>query len=603
MQYRILGRLEASRDDVLVPLGGLQQRVLLVLLLLARGRTVPLDRLIDGLWAEEPPKAAVHTVRVYVSQLRKLLGEDELETRDRGYGLRLRPGALDADLFEQRLTEARRHGAGGDPAAAEPGLREALDLWRGPALVEFAASGLFVAEASRLEELRLGAEEDLIDIQLGQAASAVLIPRLEELRAGHPLRERVTAQLMTALYRAGRQADALEAYDRTRRALDEIGLQPGHELRQLQRQILQHDFGLARHAGGAAPAPEPTRTSRSRWRVVAGLGALAAAIAAAAVLALSSSGGAGAPATAATSKDPVTLVVGGNPPSRQKGPALVGDSITLDELAGLRTAAITDHVPTHVAYGDYFRALAEAGAHSRLVLLGPNPDYRHMAAVTRAHPNTVYVLLGGSVHDAAFGRHVLGMPFSNVEVGYLGGYLSALMAKGGHPSAVAGVATPEVQAIVRGYEAGVRAAVRGMRPVVTYSGNFDMPATCERIADRQINRGSTIVFDIAGGCGYGAVKAAGDLGVRAIGIDSDLSGEGPQVIGSVVKRFSAAVEQAVQLQINGQLHPGRDLSLNLGNGGVDVVGLNDVPASVRGRLEHVILRMTAHDQSVDNGGS
>jgi basic membrane protein A len=135
-----------------------------------------------------------------------------------------------------------------------------------------------------------------------------------------------------------------------------------------------------------------------------------------------------------------------------------------------------------------------------------------------------------------------------------------------------------------------------MRPVATYSGWFIHPSICQRVANRQINHGATVIFDIAGGCGFGAIAAAGLRGVKAVGIDTDLSSLGPQVIGSVVKRFDSAVDLAIQLEASHELHADRDYTLNLGNQGVDLVSLSPlVPKSVRIKLDHVITQMTARD--------
>ena len=595
MQYRILGRLEAERDGAPVALGGFQQRALLAMLLVARGRTVSLDRLVDELWADDPPKAAVHTVRVYVSQLRRALGEAELETRDRGYGLRLEAGSLDADRFEDGVDKAREDAAAGHTSAATAGFGAALDLWHGPALAEFSALGFALAEAARLDELRVGAEEDLIDIQLADGASAALIPRLQELRSEHPRRERIARQLMTALYRSGRQADALAAYEQTRQALDELGLQPSEELRQLQRRILQQDSTLTGAPSGTDDARGvPARRSFRWWVAAIGLGVVATV--AVAVAFASSPDSHPAPPRPDTPSRPVTLVVGGPPPTAPSAPTDVVHTINWDELTGLRFAGSTYHVRVRAAYGNYFADIARAASRSSVVLIGPNPDVQQIAAITRSHPRTRYVLLGASVHDAAFGRNVVGMPFDDTEVGYLGGYLSALMAGHGHPSAVAGAPTAEVRRIVSGFKAGVHAAAPGMRPVVTYSEWFVHPSICQRIANRQIDDGATVVFDIAGGCGFGAIDAAGVRGVKAVGIDTDLSSLGPQVIGSVVKRFDSAVDLAIQLDASHELHAGRDYTLNLGNQGVDLVSLSPlVPNSVRIKLDHVITQMTARD--------
>jgi DNA-binding SARP family transcriptional activator/basic membrane lipoprotein Med (substrate-binding protein (PBP1-ABC) superfamily) len=604
MRYRILGRLEVAQDGALVALGGFQQRALLAMLLVAHGRTVSVDRLVDELWAEQPPKTARHTVRVYASRLRRLIGEAGVETREGGYCLHVAPGGLDADRFERLVVDARASIGAGDIEAAGVIFREALGLWRGPALAEFQGISSIAGEAARLEEVRLSAEEDLVDVDLAQGASAALIPRLEELRRDHPRRERIAAQLMTALYRAGRQAEALAIYDDTRRSLDDLGLRPGESLRRLQRQILEHDSALARvSAQPSSVEAEPTRRPLRLWAVVAGLIAVITAAVAAEVA--SSAGSHATPSAHHTLSGPITLVLDGPAPSANTPPTDLEHTLAWDELTGLQSAGSTYHVRVRVAYGDFFANLAKAATHSSVVLVGPSVPVSRTAAVTRKHPHTTYVLLGGSIHDAAFGSNVVGMPFDDTEVGYLGGYLSALMAGHGHASAVAGIPTTEVRRIVHGFTAGVRAAAPGMRPKVTYSGNFINQADCEHIANQQISHGATVVFDIAGLCGIGAIDAAGVRGVQAVGIDTDLSSLGPQVIGSVIKRFDLAVEDVVQLASSHKLRPGTDIPLNLGNDGIDVIGISDqqVPPRIRAKLARVINTMRAHDEAANNAST
>ncbi len=287
MEYRILGRLEADSAGRRVALGGWQQRALLAILLLERGRAVSVDRLIDELWGEQPPKAAEHTVRVYVSQLRKLLGEDAVETRERGYALRVEPGALDADRFQKLVIDGHQQAVAGNRAAASQTLLEAFELWRGPPLADFAETAFARAEIARLEELRLGALEDRFELALANGEAASLVSQLEELCLAYPLRERFCAQLMMALYRAGRQADALAAYRRACRSLAELGIDPSERLNRLHTQMLRHDSGLdpSELSGAAQQPPTPTATHRRpRRSLVVLVGVLIATVAIAAVL-------------------------------------------------------------------------------------------------------------------------------------------------------------------------------------------------------------------------------------------------------------------------------------------------------------------------------
>jgi DNA-binding SARP family transcriptional activator/tetratricopeptide (TPR) repeat protein len=241
MEFGLLGTLEIRGHDGSLPSGRRKERALLALLLLEANRVVPRDRLINELWRDDPPERAVKRLQVHVSQLRKLLPALTLRTRSSGYVLEVDPDAIDVSRFE-RLSEAAR---GADPQRASSLLHEALGLWRGPALVEFDEAFARVA-AARLEELRLVALEEQFDADLALGHDAGLVADLERLVAEHPHRERLRGQLMHALYRAGRQTDALAAYRDGRAALDELGLEPGAPLRQLERRILAHDASLER---------------------------------------------------------------------------------------------------------------------------------------------------------------------------------------------------------------------------------------------------------------------------------------------------------------------------------------------------------------------
>src|SRR5215218_4397789 len=245
MEYRILGPLEVRAGDGPVELRGVRQRELLAVLLLHANEIVSSDRLIDELWQGDPPPTAAKIVQNSVSQLRRLLEPELLVTRSPGYLLRVEPGELDADRFERVVEQARADLAAGDAAKAAEQLREALALWRGPALVDFTDAPFARVESARLEELRLAATEDRIEAELALGRHGDLVAELEALVAEHPLRERLRAQLLVALYRSGRQADALEGYRDARSALvGQIGVEPGPELRELHAAILRHDEAL-----------------------------------------------------------------------------------------------------------------------------------------------------------------------------------------------------------------------------------------------------------------------------------------------------------------------------------------------------------------------
>ena len=243
MRFRLLGSLEVDADgDDLTPVRP-QQRALLALLLLRAGEVVANDELVEGLWGLRPPVTAQKALHGHVSALRKRLGAERIETRPPGYRLRLsRDDELDLQSFERVVATARTDG----PGARSRKLKEALALFRGDPLSDFRYQEFAAAEAMRLDELRLTVVEDQIDAELELGRHAEVIPQLERLVVDHPLRERICAQLMLALYRAGRQADALQAFQAARtRLVDELGIDPGPALQRLERQILNHDPELA----------------------------------------------------------------------------------------------------------------------------------------------------------------------------------------------------------------------------------------------------------------------------------------------------------------------------------------------------------------------
>jgi DNA-binding SARP family transcriptional activator len=257
MEFRILGPLEVLENGRQIELGGAKQRALLALLLLHANESVSTDRLIDALWEDAPPTQARKTLQVYVSQLRKTLGKDAVETKAPGYRLRLEPGELDLRRFESLLAEARE----AEPVAAASLLGKALSLWRGPPYADVGFEPFAQAEIARLEELRLDALEARIEAHLALGRHSELVGELEAFVVEHPLRERTRAQLMLALYRSGRQAEALAIYQTTRRTLvEELGIEPGRALRELEQAILQQDPALdlaAARVDAAEPVPMP----------------------------------------------------------------------------------------------------------------------------------------------------------------------------------------------------------------------------------------------------------------------------------------------------------------------------------------------------------
>ena len=252
LDFRILGTLEVRDGDQRLTLGSPRQRALLAILVLHRGEVLSSDRLIDQLWGARPPLTAAKIIQGYISQLRKILGDGTLVTRGGGYELAVDREQVDAERFLALAGAGREALAAENPAGATELLTESLALWRGEPLADFAYERFAQDHTARLEEARLRAVEDRIDADLGLGRERDLVEELEQLCRRHPNRERLLGQLMLALYRSGRQADALEAYRRGQEQLrDELGLEPGPSLRSLERRILEQDPGLDSPARGA----------------------------------------------------------------------------------------------------------------------------------------------------------------------------------------------------------------------------------------------------------------------------------------------------------------------------------------------------------------
>jgi DNA-binding SARP family transcriptional activator len=291
LQFRILGPLEVVERDAPLSLGGAKQRAVLAILLLHRGEAISSDRLIEELWGERPPATATKTLQGYVFHLRRALGDGLLHTRRAGYELGLAPGQLDADEFERLASEGRAALTGGDPTAAARCLRDALELWRGPPLADFAYESFAQAEIARLQEARLATLEDRIDADLELGGQEQLVGELGALVREFPLRERLRAQLMLALYRSGRLVESLAVYRDARETLvHELGLEPGRALQELEQAILRQDPQLA---PSARRLPRPRAPRHAAWLIGLGGLLLACAAVAAGTVALTAGGGGG----------------------------------------------------------------------------------------------------------------------------------------------------------------------------------------------------------------------------------------------------------------------------------------------------------------------
>lgn len=299
MDFRVLGPLEVLHGNVSLSLGGAKQRALLAYLVLRANRVVPTESLIDVLWGEDAPETAMHTLHVYVSQLRKVLRGAgsaegaELATKGRGYVLRVDEDTVDLARFERMLAAGREALAGGREVEAASTLREALGLWRGPPLSDLPYEVFPRQEITKLEELHLAATEDRVEADLRLGRQSQLVSELQVLVRDHPLRERLCGQLMLALYRSGRQAEALQVYRDTQVVLNtELGIDPSSSLQRLEGQILRQDPDLDLrppvHEGASAAPPR----RRSRAASVAIVVVLVAAAVTTGVIVLSGGGSA-----------------------------------------------------------------------------------------------------------------------------------------------------------------------------------------------------------------------------------------------------------------------------------------------------------------------
>jgi YVTN family beta-propeller protein len=373
IEFRILGPLEAEDEGRLVPLGGSRQRAVLAILLLHRGEVLSVDRLVDELWGEQPPDTATKTVQVYVSRLRKELGQDVVLTRGGGYLLDIEPDQLDAERFQRLTAEGRDALERGEARSASELLRQALDLWRGPPLGDLAYEPFARSHIARLEELRLVALEHRIEADLALGKHAALIPEFETLVREHPTRERLRAQLMLALYRSGRQTDALASYRDARRALvDELGLEPTRELQELERAILAQEPALDSPARGGVRA---NLRQRRRGGTIVALGA---AVLLLAVVAAVVAGGEGEPE-----------------PER-----VAGNSLAVVDPESNRVAASipTGVGPTDVAAGAGYLWVAN-GADDSTTQITP----RKKEVVSTTSPRTSVAGLAADAHGAWIG--------------------------------------------------------------------------------------------------------------------------------------------------------------------------------------------------------
>ena len=422
MEFRLLGLLEVVEGERRIPIDAPKQRALLALLLLHRGQAVSVERLADELWGEHPPATATKTVQVYVAQLRKALGHGLLVTHGRSYALAPEGHVVDVERFERLSAEGGRQLESGDPKRAAETLGEALALWRGPALADFAYDEFAQSEIARLEELRLEALATRVEADLALGCHEQVMAELHELVHRYPLRERFHAQLMLALYRSGRQAEALEAYRIARHAfVEELGLEPGRELQELERAILAQDESI--EAPRRMPARTPRRSRRGALLALSGVLVLAAA-AAALALELTRRGGGGIssviPGNSLAAVDPGTgqiveqIPVGATPTAVSFGQGAVwvlnADDQTISRVDpgtnAVRTLGI-GAIPTDVAAGAGGVWVGNGGKLGRSLFAGSTATaLTRLDAATGAVRATVSLPKPGTIVSNAAAQHI-----------------------------------------------------------------------------------------------------------------------------------------------------------------------------------------------------
>ena len=557
-----------------------------------------------------------------MSRLRRALSPYGIAVERRGGGYRIDVGeaVLDSQVFEDLVDQAAQALAAGDDPRAASIAKEALGLWHGPVLADVTLHLESRAEAERLDELRSRAFEIRVEADLALGRHAELVGELRRLVEEAPYRERLVAQLMVALYRSGRHVEALEVYERTRRDLeDDLGLRPGEELQRLAGQIVRQEPHLR------TPAQPVQARNRRRTRLMKTRRLSAIVIAGALALTATAIG--------------IRLVLtdaalpGGGDATRV---ALIrmwdpGSLSSRDEAGwrpfvdGLLEAERKHELETEIV--DLFPRRPPSGGFE----LGSREDVDRLSARLRSgkfdlvlwplgltgppffdvvdqHPDTRFVFLD---YCCAKGAELGGAPnvtalkLRTGQAAHLAGYLSGLMEarrtppQGGRHlvSIISGErGFPQQEVLVQGFSTGIRRALPGVEVRTDYSFEFDDQATCERIANRQIDAGSGIVFATAGDCALGALSAAAIRGVWGVATGGDLSHLGPHILVSASQRYDRLVNLSVSWYLEGRLPPGGDVELGLVDDAVALVGINpDVPRLVRDKVAQEAARLRAHE--------
>lgn len=572
MEFRVLGPLDLRLGGETVALGGGKQRAVLAVLLLRAGEVVPVERLVDEVWGDEPPPSAAHTLESYVSRLRQLFNGrgPRLVRQGAGYTIELGSATLDAMGFVELQERASLAAAMEEHADVVALTAAALGMWRGPALADVALTSAGRAEADRLEELRLRTYELRFDAELALGRQEQAIGELQKLVAQNPYRERFVAQLMLALYRCGRHAEALEVYEQTRRRLDDdLGLQPSTDLQQLSGQIVRQDPALRRQTPPPTVVTQPAPAEKTRRAAML----IATGVAVAAALALTTSGGAAVPERVAPTAKKLALVLPGSADRlgvAAEGLATAADSSELLYTPETETAFVDPNAPESDV--DAVAARIRNGGIGLVVALGDGPGARALARVVRHLPETRFVFIDASVKELSLEGvpNAAAIRFSDEDALYLGGYLSGLVPTMDESkrrvdavSVVAGEPTRDTARLIAGFERGLRATRPGMKVRVDYSRELEDVTACEKLANRQIDDGSDVVVALAGRCSRGALAVARFRNVWGVGAQEDGINLGDGVLMAALKDWSRATLFAIERLQNGTLAMGRDTVLGI----------------------------------------
>jgi DNA-binding SARP family transcriptional activator/basic membrane lipoprotein Med (substrate-binding protein (PBP1-ABC) superfamily) len=583
---------------------------------------VPVERLFDEVWGDDPPASAAHSLESYVSRLRRALSPYGVAVERRGGGYRIDLGGavLDSQVFEALVDQAAQALAAGDHPRAASLAKEALGLWHGPVLADVTLHLESRAEAERLDELHSRAFEIRVDAELALCRHEELVGELRQLVEETPYRERLVAQLMVALYRSGRQVEALEVYERTRRNLeDDLGLRPGEELQRLAGQIVRQEPHL-RTPAQPVQARDGQRTRLMKARRLSAIvltGALAVAATAIAIrlvltdAALPGSGGSTRVALIRM-WDPGSLSIRDENGSRP----FVAGLLAAERKHELETE-IVDLFPRRPPLGgfdpgsqaDVDRLSARLRSGDFDLMLWPLglPGPRFFDVVPQ-YPGTRFVFLDfccAKGPELGGARNATALTLRADQAAHLAGYLSGLMEarrtplQGGRHavSIISGEpGFPQQRALVQGFSTGVRRALPGVEIRSDYSFEYDNQATCERIANRQIDAGSGVVFATAGDCALGALSAAATRGVWGVASGEDRSHLGSHILATASQRYDRLVELSVSWYLEGRLPSGGDVELGLVDDAVALVGINpDVPPLIRGKVEQEAARLRAQE--------